>query len=184
MSDKKRLLGLGKVSKDVLERTVVKHLPMDESPGLDGGVIRLSGEALLSHSPSIGVPLESLGFFAFHYAVSNVAERFGKPEHLISGIYLPTNSTEEELNIITKSLGEEARKYDVTVGEGPYSETIKMANFAVIMDMVDRGVPVSPDVLVSESAIPEASKKKIMSALAGQAQAASPSGSQKKREES
>ena len=118
MSDKRQLLGLGKVRKDVLERTVVKYLPMDESPGLDGGMIRLSGEALISHSPSIGVPLEALGFFAFHYAVSNVAERFGKPKHLITGIYLPTDSTEEELKIITQSLGEEARKYDVTIVAG------------------------------------------------------------------
>jgi len=118
MSDKRRLLGLGKVSKDVLERTVVKYLPMNESPGLDGGMIRLSGEALISHSPSIGVPIEALGFFAFHYAVSNVAERFGKPKHLIAGIYLPTDSTEEDLQIITQSLGEEARKYDITVVAG------------------------------------------------------------------
>jgi len=116
MSDKRRLLGLGKVSKDVLERTVVKYLPMDESLGLDGGMIRLSGEALISHSPSIGVPLEALGFFAFHYAVSNVAERFGKPKHLITGIYLPTDSTEAtytglEIPLITSTcIGEPIRK--------------------------------------------------------------------------
>ena len=121
MEDKSRLLGLGKVSPKVLQRTVIANLPMDESPGLDGGTVRLSGRTLISHSPSIGVPLEALGFFAFHYSVSNVAERFGKPRNLITGIYLPVNSTEMELDIITRILGEEARKYSVTVVAGQTS---------------------------------------------------------------
>ena len=112
------VLGLGKVSQEVLRRTVLEDFPMEGAPGLDGGAFTLKGETLVSHSPSIGVPLESVGFFAFHYAASNVAERFAKPRHMVVGIYLPLRSTEEELKTITKNLGDEAKRYGVTAVAG------------------------------------------------------------------
>ena len=65
-------LGLGKVSKEVFRRSVQPYLPMDEAE-LDGATLELTHRTVVAHSPSIGVPLEALGFFAFHYAASNVA---------------------------------------------------------------------------------------------------------------
>ena len=64
------VLGLGKVSPEVLERSVFSLLPMEAEPTLDGGTISLDGKAVIAHSPSIDVPLDALGFFAFHYAAS------------------------------------------------------------------------------------------------------------------
>ena len=116
--EKYQTLGLGKVSREVLERSVFPHLPLADTPRLDGGVIRFQGEVVVAHSPSIGVPLESLGFFAFHYAASNVAARFARPKHLVTGLYLPVSSEERDLETIAEGLGGEARRYGVTVVAG------------------------------------------------------------------
>jgi hydrogenase maturation factor len=112
------VLGLGKVSRDVFERSVFPFIPADEEPGLDGNTIMLNGRTVVAHSPSIGVPLDALGFFAFHYAATNVACRFGRPTHMVTGIYMPLGTRESDLRKIVKGLGDEARKYDVKVVAG------------------------------------------------------------------
>ena len=111
-------LGLGKVSREVFRRSVLPFIPVEGEPELDGASVQLSGHTVIAHSPSIGVPLEALGFFAFHYSAGNVAAKFGRPTHLITGIYLPLNTSEADLRTITKSLGEEARRYGVKVTAG------------------------------------------------------------------
>lgn len=111
------LLGLGKVSKEVFERSVASYLPLGKIE-LDGATINLSENTVIAHSPSIGVPVEALGFFVFHYAASNVASRFGKPEHMITGIYLPLETEEKDLKTITKGIGAEAKKFGVKVIAG------------------------------------------------------------------
>ena len=111
-------LGLGKVSREVQERSVFPYLPLADTPRLDGGVVRCHGEIVVAHSPSIGVPLESLGFFAFHYAASNVAALFARPKHLVAGLYLPVGSEVRDLETIAGGLGVEARRYGVTVVAG------------------------------------------------------------------
>jgi len=117
-SGKDRTLGLGKVSQEVMDRSVFPYLPLASEPQLDAGIIASEGELVIAHSPSIGVPLEALGFFGFHYAASNVAARFAKPKHLITGLYLPLGSSERDLAIIAEGLGDEARRYDVTIAAG------------------------------------------------------------------
>jgi hydrogenase maturation factor len=111
-------LGLGKVNPEVMRRSVFPFLPLREKPGLDASVIELKGKTVVAHSPSIGVPLDSLGFFAFHYAASNVAARVARPRHLVVGIYLPLRSREMELRRVVSGLGEEAKRYGVTVAAG------------------------------------------------------------------
>lgn len=115
MSEK---LGLGKISKEIFNRSVLKYIPVEKELELDGAIINITGDTVIAHSPSIGVPTEALGFFSFHYSASNVASKFGKPRHLVSGIYLPLETTEKELQVIAKSLGDEAKKYNVTITAG------------------------------------------------------------------
>ncbi len=112
------VLGLGKISRKVFNRSVLPYIPIEKAIELDGATTNLSGNIVIAHAPSIGVPIEALGFFSFHYSASNVASKFGKPSNLISGIYLPLKTTEEELKTIVKSLGDEARKYGVTITAG------------------------------------------------------------------
>jgi len=114
--DKK--LGLGKVTRDIFERCVLPYIPLNQDLELDGATVKFNNRIVIAHSPSIGVPLESLGFFAFHYAACNVAVRFGQPKYLSTGIYLPLNATEDDLVTIAKSLGNEAKKYNVKVIAG------------------------------------------------------------------
>ncbi len=113
-----RVLGLGKVTREVFMRTVLPNIPVEKDIELDGATTALTENTVIAHSPSIGVPLEALGFFAFHYSASNVANKFGKPTHLISGIYLPLKTSEDDLETIVKTLGGEARKYGVTITAG------------------------------------------------------------------
>lgn len=112
-----RELGLGKVSKEIFSRSVLPYISVDDV-GLDGTIIKLSDKTVIAHSPSIGVPPEPLGFFAFHYAASNVACKFGKPTHLITGIYLPLKTKEKDLKTIAKTLSEEAKKFNVKIVAG------------------------------------------------------------------
>ena len=118
MDEHGEVLGLGKVSREVLERSVFPFLPLLGAPELDGGVIQHQGRVVIAHSPSIGVPLEALGFFAFHYAASNVAARFARPRHMVVGIYLPIETREGDLRIIARGLGGEAAEYGVTIVAG------------------------------------------------------------------
>jgi hydrogenase maturation factor len=111
-------LGLGKVTKEVFRRSILPFIPVEKDLELDGATIRLTGDTVIAHSPSIGVPLEALGFFAFHYSASNVACKFGKPTHIITGIYLPLRMREADLRTIARSLGEEARRYEVRITAG------------------------------------------------------------------
>ena len=111
-------LGLGKVTKEVFRRSVLPFIPVERDPELDGATIGLTERTVIAHSPSIGVPLEALGFFAFHYSASNVACKFGRPTHLITGIYLPLRTREADLRTIARSLGDEARRYGVVITAG------------------------------------------------------------------
>lgn len=113
-----RKLGLGKVTKEVFDRCVKPHLPLDKETELDGATVKFTEETVIAHSPSIGVPLEALGFFAFHYSACNVACKFGRPSHMITGIYMPLDSTEEQLTVIAENLGHEATRYGVKIIAG------------------------------------------------------------------
>lgn len=59
----------------------------------------------------------------------------------------------------------ELGKYDVSIGESANSETVRFGNYMTLMDMVQQGVPVPPDVIVDESLISQASKEKIRKAI-------------------
>jgi hydrogenase maturation factor len=111
-------LGLGKVSGEILRRSVLSLMPTQRKITLDAAEVTLGERTVVAHSPSIGVPLEALGYFAFHYAASNVAARFAKPRYLVNGIYLPLETSERDLRIIVEGLGAEACKYGVTVVAG------------------------------------------------------------------
>lgn len=75
--------------------------------------------------------------------------------------------------VINKILNDSALgKYDVSIGEGAYSETIKITNFNMIMDMVSKGIPIPPDMIVEESTLGEAQKKRIIGAISAAAQQA------------
>jgi hypothetical protein len=62
-------------------------------------------------------------------------------------------------------------KYDIAVGEGPFNETIRMANFMDLKELAQQGVPIPPATLIDASMLPESEKNKISQQLAAEQQA-------------
>lgn len=56
-------------------------------------------------------------------------------------------------------------KYDVTIGEGAFNETIMLANHMMLMEMAEKGIPIPPDVLVEESLLSSSQKEKIVESI-------------------
>jgi hypothetical protein len=67
-------------------------------------------------------------------------------------------------------------KYDVAVGENIGAETVQYANWLLLQDMVQSGVPVPPNVLVEKSGLDESTRKQIQKAVEAQAALPAPSG--------
>lgn len=59
-------------------------------------------------------------------------------------------------------------KYDVTIGEGTYNETIQLANFITLSEMAEKGIPIPADVLVEESLLSANQKEKILKSISQQ----------------
>jgi hypothetical protein len=68
--------------------------------------------------------------------------------------------------VINKILTDTAvGKFDVTIGEGAFNETIMLANHMMLMEMAGKGIPIPPDVLVEESLLSAAQKEKIIESI-------------------
>ncbi len=65
-------------------------------------------------------------------------------------------------------------KYDVSVGEGVYAETAKAGNYMELQGMIEKGVPIPPDVLIDESSINASSKDRIKKSIQAQQAAMMP----------
>ena len=73
--------------------------------------------------------------------------------------------------LINKILSDsEIGKYDIEIGEGPFEETIRMANFMDLKELATQGVPIPPQSLIEASMLPGSDKKKILKNLAAMAQ--------------
>ena len=80
---------------------------------------------------------------------------------------------QKELILIINTILNDAEvgRFDVTIGEGQYSETIKYANYLMLLDMIEKGMPIPPEVIIQESLLDEGQKKKIFGAIQSQQQA-------------
>lgn len=68
--------------------------------------------------------------------------------------------------IINKVLNDpDLGNYDVSIGEGAYSETVKISNYMTLADMASKGIPIPPDVLVEESLLPQGTKQRIVASI-------------------
>ncbi len=57
-------------------------------------------------------------------------------------------------------------KYDVAIGENVHTETVKEANFEMLLNFIKQGLPIPPDVVIDESMLSESSKQRIKEAIA------------------
>lgn len=71
--------------------------------------------------------------------------------------------------VLNKVLNDSALgKYDVSIGEGPYNETVKMMNYMMMMDLASKGIPIPPEIIIQESSLPEGAKNKILTFVEAQ----------------
>lgn len=78
----------------------------------------LEKDTVISTNPAIGVPLDTLGFFAFHYSASNVAVAFAKPLYSTLAIIAPPSLSDQEIEAVIQAFSRECNKYDVKLKAG------------------------------------------------------------------
>lgn len=93
-------------------------------------------------------------------------DEMGNPVTKADGNFEMTVDQQEVGMIINKILNDSLLgKFDVSIGEGTYNETAKYANFSMLMDMSSKGIPIPPEVVIEESMLSDAQKKKITGAI-------------------
>ena len=86
-----------------------------------------------------------------------------------NGQLVPAIDFDEAFKLINNVLNDaEIGKYDVAVGEGPFSETVRLSNFIALSEMATQGIPIPPTVLIEMSLLPENEKKKIIAQIEAQ----------------
>ena len=103
------------------------------------------------------------------YSESNPAEPIVDENNQLVTV-TDTDTAEQVVNLVLTN--SEMGKYDIAIGEGPFQETIAMANFTDLKELAQQGVMIPPQDLVQESMLPDANKKRIIANLAAQAQMA------------
>lgn len=82
---------------------------------------------------------------------------------------VPAVDFDEAIRFVNEILSDtDIGKYDVSVGEGPFSETVRMSNFLALTDLAQQGIPIPPTSLIEMSLIPENEKKKIIAQIEAQ----------------
>jgi hypothetical protein len=125
--------------------------------------------------------LTQLGeLYTVEKAMAVVGEKFIK-DNFSRPVMKPGNSGEmvPELDPVTKEIKKEVEpqavndffttllndmelgKYNVAIGESASNETIKLANYLMLLEMAKEGIPIPPDVLIDESNLSESSKEKV-----------------------
>ena len=90
-----------------------------------------------------------------------------------SGGLVPVVDYDTAIQVVNGVLNDaEIGRYDVAIGEGPYTETINMANFMDIKELATQGMPIPMESIIELSQIPEATKKKIIRSIQQQQEAA------------
>lgn len=106
------LLPKGKLAGDLRRKLFDRSLPMTPRPLL----LNIGRQTLaVSVDPVVGVPLDSYGFFAFHYSASDVAVLGAKPRYLLLDICYPEGTDASWLSKTGQTIGSEATKFGVEV---------------------------------------------------------------------
>ncbi len=115
----------GKARKALLERItrlvgkLNSNIYIPPNPNLDAGAERLMGlTRVYAADPSLGVPLDDIGYFGFHFSASDVAVLGAKPRIMTSTILLPSGFKEEKAVKIAEDLNWEAYRYNVSIITG------------------------------------------------------------------
>jgi len=115
----------GKARKEVLKEITKlvgrlgRSITIPPHPSIDAGAERLLGlTRIYACDPALGVPLEDLGFFSFHFSASDVAVLGAEPKLMTSTILLPEGTDVELALRIARDIDYEAYRYNVSIVTG------------------------------------------------------------------
>lgn len=117
-------LPLGKLRNDLLRDVVFPNLGVEDMrvvygprEGFDSAVLEYDHDHYLvvATDPVLGVPEETFGFFAYHFAASDVAVFGARPMWLVVDILLPPGSEKGFLEKAMRDLNTECWKYGSSI---------------------------------------------------------------------
>ncbi|AFL94318.1 hydrogenase expression/formation protein HypE 1 [Thermococcus cleftensis] len=114
----------GKLRNDVLREVVFPNLGIEDPKiihgpreGFDSAVLEYdeSHYLVVATDPTLGVPEETFGFFAYHFASSDVAVFGARPRWLVLDLLLPPGSGKGFLEKVMRELNAECRRYGSSI---------------------------------------------------------------------
>lgn len=116
----------GKIPERVLKRSVFKQLPIQNEEITGGAGI---GEDCAVFAPEKGTEMavcvntvtgdmESIGIYAVHAAVNNIAAGGAEPTAVLTSVTFPADTEEEQLRRVMKQIGGTAKELGITVAGG------------------------------------------------------------------
>ena len=117
-------LPAGKLRNEVLREVVFPNLGAEDAKvvygpreGFDSVVLEYDDEhyLIVATDPTLGVPAETFGFFAYHFASSDVAVFGARPRWLVVDLLFPEGTSQDFLERVMRDVNTECRRYGSAV---------------------------------------------------------------------
>lgn len=131
------------------------------------------GRFLVSILPILYTPEKAINvlgsaFMTENFGVDQVQQDPQTGERVVVGQQI---DQEAAYNLISQILlDKNITNYNIAVGEGVHSETVKFNNFLTLNELVTAGFPIPPDVVIDETGLANATKEKIKNSFKRQAE--------------
>lgn len=123
------------LSKYVFSRVGMKDPDVLVGPsyGEDAAIIRVGGKLLVVHCNPITGAIENIGWLAVHIACNDIAVRGARPRWVLPVIYLPFDTTEREIDEITRQVDVATKELNVMVVGGHTEYTYGLNRIMIAM---------------------------------------------------
>lgn len=142
-----RVLEIGKVPTDILEKMVFKRLgraraeiPIGSRIGEDASLVDLGGEYLITTTDPITGAVEKSGWLAVKVALNDIGASGGEPVAILVTILLKEGSTEEDLRMIMDDIHAACLEENVQVAGGHSEVTPGIDHTLIIVTALGKTV--------------------------------------------
>lgn len=115
----------GKISENVLKRSVLKYIRKSNNEilkgagiGEDCAFLKCSGNELMVSAQTVTLPIKEAGELAVYAAVNNLAAGGGKAHSVTLALTLPEELAEQELQVMMKQIDSTCGELDVQIAGG------------------------------------------------------------------
>lgn len=84
-------------------------------------------------------------------------------EQVQQGVEIDREAATREIRSVLED--KELANYNISIGQGANSETVKFNNFLILNELVTNGYPIPPNVLIDETSLSNATKEKIKNSI-------------------